>query len=146
MKLVSEILDLKGHAVWTVTPDYAVYDALKLMADKNIGALMVFEDDRLVGIFSERDYARKVILEGKASKNITVKEIMSTEVIFVHPEESIKDCMAFMTQKHIRHLPVLESQKLVGMASIGDVVKTIISEQGIEIKQLEGYITGLLHG
>ncbi len=146
MRLVSELLKSKGHDVWTVTPDIAVYDALKLMAEHNIGAVMVLEKDMLVGIFSERDYARKVILEGKTSKNLSVKEIMSSGVVYVQPEQSIEDCMALMTDKHIRHLPVLEGQQLIGMISIGDVVRSIIYEQGYEIKQLETYITGLLHG
>ena len=146
MRLVSDLLKSKGHQVWTIAPDHAVYDALKLMADKNIGALLVLEGDRLIGIFSERDYARKVILKGKASKNISVKEIMSSEVVYVRPEQTIEDCMVLMTDRHIRHLPVLEGKQLVGMISIGDVVGCIISEQGFEIKQLETYITGLLHG
>ncbi len=146
MRLVSDLLKSKGHEIWSVTPDRPVYDALKLMADKNIGALLVLEGDRLIGIFSERDYARKVILKGKSSKNIPVKEIMSPEVVYVRPEQTIEDCMALMTDRHIRHLPVLEGQQLVGMVSIGDVVGSIIFEQGFEIKQLETYITGLLHG
>ena len=146
MRLVSDLLKSKGHQVWSVIPDQAVYDALKLMADKNIGALLVLDKDRLVGIFSERDYARKVILKGKSSKNIPVKEIMSSEVVYVRPEQTIQDCMALMTNRHIRHLPVLEGEQLVGMVSIGDVVGSIIFEQGFEIKQLETYITGLLHG
>ena len=146
MRLVSDLLKSKGHQVWAVAPDHAVYDALKLMADKNIGALLVLEGDRLIGIFSERDYARKVILKGKTSKNIPVKEIMSSEVVYVRPEQTIEDCMVLMTDRHIRHLPVLEGKQLVGMISIGDVVGSIIFEQGFEIKQLETYITGLLHG
>ena len=146
MRLVSDLLKSKGHQVWSVIPDQAVYDALKLMADKNIGALLVLEGDRLIGIFSERDYARKVILKGKTSKNIPVKEIMSSEVVYVRPEQTIEDCMVLMTDRHIRHLPVLEGKQLVGMISIGDVVGSIIFEQGFEIKQLETYITGLLHG
>ena len=146
MRLVSDLLKSNGHQFWTVAPAPAVYDALKLMADKNIGALLVLEGDRLIGIFSERDYARKVILKGKASKNIPVKEIMSSEVVYVRPEQTIEDCMVLMTDRHIRHLPVLEGKQLVGMISIGDVVGSIIFEQGFEIKQLETYITGLLHG
>ena len=146
MRLVSDLLKSKGHEVWSVTPDHPVYDALKLMADKNIGALLVMEGDQLIGIFSERDYARKVILKGKASKSIPVKEIMSTEVVYVRPEQTIADWMALMPDRRIRHLPVLEGKQLVGMISIGDVVGSIIFEQGFEIKQLETYITGLLHG
>jgi len=142
MKSVSQLLRAKGREVWWVTPDTSVYDALKLMADKNVGALLVLEADKLVGIFSERDYARKVILKGKASKDTPVKEIMSSQVFYVRPEQSIEECMALMTNKRIRHLPVLEGNQLVGLISIGDVVKAIISEQEFTIKQLENYITG----
>ncbi|MFQ6113004.1 MAG: CBS domain-containing protein [bacterium] len=142
MKYVSEILKAKGHEVWWVTPDTSVFDALKVMADKNVGALLVLEADKLVGIFSERDYARKVILKGKYSKNTPVKEIMNQKVVYVRPEHSIEECMALMTGKRIRHLPVLKENRLIGMISIGDVVKTIISEQEFTIKQLENYITG----
>ena len=142
MKSVSQLLRAKGHEVWWITPDTSVYDALKLMADKNVGALLVLEADNLVGIFSERDYARKVILKGKSSKDTPVKEIMSSQVFYVRPEQSIEECMALMTDKRIRHLPVLEGNQLVGMISIGDVVKAIISEQEFTIKQLENYITG----
>lgn len=146
MRLVSDLLKSKGSEVWSVTPDRAVYDALKLMADKNIGALLVLEGDRLIGIFSERDYARKVILKGKASKNIPVKEIMSLEVVYVRPEQTIADCMALMTDRRIRHLPVLEGRQLVGLISIGDVVGSIIFEQGLQIKEIETDITGVLRG
>lgn len=146
MRSVSYLLKSKGHQVWSIAPDKPVYDALKLMAARNIGALLVLEGDRLVGIFSERDYARKVILKGKSSKNIPVKEIMSSEVVYVLPEQTIEDCMALMTDRHIRHLPVLEGKQLVGIISIGDVVGSIIFEQGFEIKQLETGITGLLRG
>jgi CBS domain-containing protein len=142
MQFVSQLLDAKGHGVWWVTPDTTVYDALVLMAEKNCGALVVLEAGKLAGIFSERDYARKIILKGKASKDTAVEEIMSTEVFFVHPEQSIEECMALMTHKRIRHLPVLEDGKLVGIISIGDVVKAVISEQEFTIKQLESYITG----
>lgn len=146
MRLVSDLLKSKGHEVWSVTPDHPVYDALKLMADKNIGALLVLEGDQLIGIFSERDYARKVILKGKASKNIPVKEIMSLEVVYVRPEQTIADCMALMTDRRIRHLPVLEGRQLVGLISIGDVVGSIIFEQGLQIKEIETDITGVLRG
>ncbi len=142
MDFVSQILKVKGHDVLTVPPETTVYDALKLMADKNVGALMVLEADNIVGIFSERDYARKVILEGKSSKELPVKDIMSSQVLYVRPEQSVEDCMALMTDKRIRHLPVLVDKKLVGVISIGDVVKSIISEQEFMIKQLENYITG----
>ena len=142
MDFVSQILKAKGHDVLTVPPESTVYDALKLMADKNVGALMVLEADNVVGIFSERDYARKVILEGKSSKDLPVKDIMSSHVLYVRPEQSVEDCMALMTDKRIRHLPVIENKKLIGVISIGDVVKSIISEQEFMIKQLENYITG----
>jgi CBS domain-containing protein len=142
MNYVNQLLDAKGHGVWSVTPETTVYDALVLMAEKNCGALVVLEEGKVVGIFSERDYARKVILKGKASKDTLVSEIMSTQVFFVRPQSSIEECMALMTDKRIRHLPVLEDGKVMGVISIGDVVKAIISEQEFTIKQLEVYITG----
>jgi CBS domain-containing protein len=143
MYTVSQLLDAKGREVWWVTPKTSVYDALVLMAEKNCGALVVLEaGSKLVGIFSERDYARKIILKGKASKDTLVEEIMSTQVVFVRPQQTIEECMGFMTAKRIRHLPVLEGERLVGMISIGDVVKAVISEQEFTIKQLENYITG----
>ncbi len=146
MRLVSDILSSKGHDVYSVKPDTSVFDALKLMAEKNIGAVMVLRGKELVGIFSERDYARKVILKGKASTDTQVGDIMTAKVAYVGPHNSLEECMALMTDKHFRHLPVMEANRLLGMISIGDVVKAIISNQEIEIKQLESYITGLLHG
>lgn len=142
MTTVRQILGSKGRDVWSVSPDATVYDAIKLMAEKNAGALVVLEEDQLRGIISERDYARKVILKGKSSKEIPVKEIMSVDVVTIRPEQSIEECMSLMTNKRIRHLPVLEEKKLIGVISIGDVVKAIISEQEFTIKQLENYITG----
>lgn len=142
MKLVSDILQTKGFEKWAVQPETTVYDALSLMADKDIGALLVLDNDRLVGIFSERDYARKVILEGKSSKITPVKDIMSTKVYFVSPEQTIEECMALMTSKHIRHLPVMRDERVQGVISIGDVVKAIISDQEFTIDQLERYISG----
>ena len=142
MKTASQVLRAKGYTVWSIAPDSLVYDALKLMADKNVGAVLVLEEGHLVGIFSEREYARKIILEGRSSKETRVREIMREIVAWVRPEQSIEECMALMTYKRVRHLPVLEEQKLVGVISIGDVVKAIISEQEFMIEQLEHYITG----
>jgi CBS domain-containing protein len=140
MNFVAEILKAKGRDVWTVSSDSTVYDALQEMADKNVGALLVVEDDKLVGFFSERDYARKVILHGKASKDTLVKEIMSTEMFWVRPDQTVAVCMELMTNKRIRHLPVLDEGRLVGVISIGDVVKAVISEKEFTIQQLEQYI------
>ncbi len=142
MVTVRHILDTKGHEVWSVSADATVYEALKVMAEKNVGALVVLEGDQLKGIVSERDYARKVILKGKVSQGTPVREIMSTDVVNVRPDQSIEECMTLMTNMRIRHLPVIENEKLVGLISIGDVVKAIISEQEFAIRQLENYITG----
>ncbi len=140
MKTVSMVLGAKGHEVWRVPPDASVFEALKVLAEHGIGALLVLDKDRLVGLFSERDYARKVILKGKSSSTTLVREIMSSEVIVVQPSQSIKDCMKLMTHHRVRHLPVLEDDRLVGIISIGDVVKAIISEQRTMIHDLEDYI------
>ncbi len=142
MPSVSDLLQTKGHSVWSVGPDASVYAALELMAAKDVGALLVLEEGRVAGIFSERDYARKVILRGRASRDTPVREIMTAKVLYVRPEQSVNDCMALMTRHHIRHLPVLEGEALIGLISIGDVVKAIISEQEFMIEQLENYITG----
>lgn len=142
MQTVRQFLHCKGHQIWWVRPQDSVFEALKVMADKNIGALLVLDSGGLVGIFSERDYARKVILKGKASKDIPVSEIMTTEVTCVEADQTIEDCMSLMTDHRIRHLPVTEKGKLVGVISIGDVVKSIISEQEFIIGQLENYIAG----
>ncbi|MGW8250879.1 MAG: CBS domain-containing protein [Anaerolineales bacterium] len=142
MVTVSQVLQRKGHTIWSVNPDTSVYDALQLMAEQDIGALLVLEEGQLVGIFSERDYARKVILKGKSSKETPVQEIMTTQVVYVRPGHFIEECMALMTERHFRHLPVLDGERLVGVISIGDVVKEIISEQKFVIEQLEQYITG----
>jgi CBS domain-containing protein len=139
---VEEILQQKGHDVWTISPKATVMDALKLMAEKHIGALVVVHDDQVVGIISERDYARKVILRGRSSINTHVKEIMTDKVYYVSPKTTAEECMILTTQQSIRHLPVLENGKLVGLISIGDVVKSIIGEQETEIRQLSEYITG----
>ena len=140
MKTVSQLLQAKGREVHSVAPDARVFDALKLMAERNVGALVVLEGARLAGIFSERDYARKVILLGKSSHDIPVREIMTAKVITVHPGQTVEECMELMTEKRIRHLPVLEGERLVGMLSIGDLVKEVIAEQEQTIKQLESYI------
>jgi CBS domain-containing protein len=125
-----------------VAPATSVFDAIKLMADKNIGALLVLEGDKIVGIITERDYARKVIVTGRSSKDTAVREIMTSQVMYVRPNQSNEECMALMTDNRVRHLPVMDSGKLVGLISIGDLVKDIISEQKFIIEQLEHYITG----
>lgn len=142
MKVVKQLLQSKGAEVWSVEPDSRVIEALQLMADKNVGALMVTEGEKLAGIISERDYARKVILKGKSSTDVPVKEIMTSKVFVISPDTSIQECMALMTEQRIRHLPVLEQDKLIGVISIGDVVKAIISEQEFMIEQLQNYIVG----
>ena len=142
MKTIRQLLATKGSTVWTVAPEASVFDALKLMAEKEVGALLVMEGKRVVGVFSERDYARKVVLQGRLSKNTPVKDIMSTSVTKVNPEHRVEECMALMTDKRIRHLPVIENGKLVGIISIGDLVKEIMSEQAFLIKNLEQYIGG----
>jgi len=142
-KTVKAILDAKGNQVFSVKPDTDVYTALELMAEKGIGAVLVVGDDGdILGIMSERDYARKVALKGKTAANTPVKEIMTANVIFVESSQPIEECMALMVGKHIRHLPVLEGGKLAGIISIGDVVKILISEQKFLIEQLETYIRG----
>jgi IMP dehydrogenase len=135
-------LETKGHDVWSIEPSALVYDAMKLMADKEIGALLVLEGAKLAGIVSERDYARKIILQGRSSLTTEVREIMTSRVVYVEPERNIEECMALMTDKRIRHLPVVEAGQLCGVVSIGDLVKAIIAEQQFIIQQLERYITG----
>jgi len=142
MKKVRDILEAKGFTVWSIGPEASVFDALKLMADKDVGALVVLEEGRLVGIVSERDYARKVVLQGRASPTTQVKAIMTVTVVCVEPEQNVNECMTLVTEKRTRHLPVLENGKLVGLISIGDLVKSIITEQQFIIEQLERYITG----
>lgn len=141
MKLVKQILDSKGRDVWFIHPDDSVLDLIKLMAEKEVGALPVMEDGRLVGIVSERDYARKVILKGRSSKQTPVKDIMTANVLCARPEQTVEECMALMTDKHIRHLPVVAAERVDGMLSIGDLVKEIIADQRYMIEQLEHYIT-----
>lgn len=140
MKTVSQLLKDKGGNIWSVAPGSSVYDALKLMAEKNCGALLVMEDEKLRGIISERDYARKVILLGKSSHDLAVSEIMSDKVVCVGPKQTVDECMGLMSGRRIRHLPVLDGGKVVGMLSIGDLVKEVIAEQQMTIQQLESYI------
>lgn len=141
MQTVKDVLRTKGGVVWSVRPDNTVYEALELMATKDVGALLVLEGQRLVGIFSERDYARQVILKGKASKDTAVRDVMTARVMYARPEHTLEDCMALMTDKHVRHLPVLEEGALIGLVSIGDVVKAVISEKQFLIEQLQNYIS-----
>jgi len=142
MRLVSQILQSKGHDVWFVGPQTTVFDAVKLMSEKGVGALLVMENKKMVGIISERDYARKVILEGKSSRQTPVTDVMTKRVLWVAPERTVEECMALMTDKRVRHLPVVDNTRVVGMVSIGDLVKAIIAEQQIIIDQLQNYITG----
>lgn len=140
MKTVRQLLAVKGSGVLSIAPTQQVYDALVVMAEHKVGALVVLNGERLVGIFSERDYARSVALKGKTSKNTLVSEIMSSTVITVSPEQTVDECMSLMSGKRIRHLPVLDNGKLVGVLSIGDLVKETIEYQAFLIKQLESYI------
>lgn len=142
MMTVRELLESKGGVVWTVAPTASVFEAVKTMAEKGIGALVVMEGSRLVGIMSERDYARKVVLKGRSSKLTSCREIMTDKVFFVTPDRTLDECMALMTEKRIRHLPVLENDQLLGIVSIGDCIKAIISKQQFIIEQLESYIRG----
>ncbi len=140
---INEVLGSKGTNVWSVAPNATVYDAIQMMANKNVGALLVTENGKLIGIISERDYTRKVALKGKSSKQTAVKEILSGEIITVSPHHSIEDCMRLMTEHHIRHLPVLEDDKIIGIVSIGDLVNWTISVQNATINQLQTYIAGV---
>jgi len=140
MKTLKQLLEAKGREVYTIEPGARVFDALKMMADKGVGALMVTEGGRIAGVVSERDYARKVILHGKSSHELQVRDIMTGKVITVHPGQSVEECMALMTEKRIRHLPVTEGERLIGVLSIGDLVKEVIAAQQQTIAQLESYI------
>ncbi len=143
METVGELLKTKGHEIWSISPQTSTYKALEIMADKDIGALLVIENGKLLGIFSERDYARKVILKGRASKNTAVGLLMTERVLCVSPENTLEDSMALMTSRKVRHLPVLDNARLVGMITLGDVVKQIIHKQAEEIHDLEKYICDL---
>jgi CBS domain-containing protein len=140
---INEILDHKGTTVWTIAPDATVFEAIQMMSDKNIGAVLVTEHGRLIGIISERDYTRKVALKGKSSKELLVREIIPDRILSVTPAHTIEDCMRLMTEQRIRHLPVLEGDKILGIVSIGDLVNWIISAQSTTIRQLETYISGV---
>lgn len=142
MGVVKQILEGKGTEIFTITPDTSVYHALELMVEKNVSALLVMENDKLAGIFTERDYARKVVLKGKKSKETQIGEIMTSNLITVSPNSTIDECMALMTGKYIRHLPVVDDGKLAGIISIGDVVRRIIEDQKSIIGHMEQYIAG----
>ena len=142
VETIATILAAKGRQIWAISPDSCVFDAIALMAEKRIGAVLVMSGQALVGIVSERDYARKVILQGRSSKETKVRQIMTSSVITVEPVDSVEDCMRIMTQRRIRHLPVLESGGLVGLVSIGDLVKALISHQAFTIQELESFIAG----
>jgi CBS domain-containing protein len=139
---VRDILKRKGQEVWSITPEVSVYRAIEIMAEKRVGALLVISEEKLAGIISERDYARKVILKGKSSKETRVEEIMTSPVIFVEPQHSVDECMRIVTEKRIRHLPVVENEKVIGVVSIGDLVNWIMSAQEHTIQQLQYYVTG----
>ena len=143
---VSEILKHKTPQVWSISPDATVFDAIQTMADKNVGALLVVEHDKLAGVISERDYTRKIALKGKASKTTAVREILSSPVISVTPQHTVEDCMQLMTHHRIRHLPVLDGDQVVGIISIGDLVNWIINVQRVTIHQLQSYISGQYPG
>jgi len=142
MTTLRQLLKVKGHEIWSVTPDTSVFDTLVLMADKDVGAVLVLDQGQTVGIISERDYARSIILKGRSSKDTLVREVMTSDVVSAHPDQSIEECMTLMTDKRIRHLPVVDDGELYGVISIGDLVKSIIAEQKSLIDQLEHYISG----
>ena len=143
MKTAADVLKSKAHqAVHTITPGALVFDALKLMADKNIGALLVMEGERIAGIITERDYARKIVLMSRSSRETPVREIMTSAVMYVRPGQTTEECMVLMTENRLRHLPVVDGNRLLGLVSIGDLVKSIISEQNFTIEQLQNYISG----
>lgn len=142
METIAQLLDQKGHDILSIGPDASVYEGIQLMADKGVGALVVMEEGRLVGIISERDYARKVVLKDRSSRETKIAEIMTTQVIYARPDQSAEEGLTMMTEKRVRHLPVMNGEELVGVVSIGDLVKAIIAEQQQMIAQLEQYISG----
>ena len=142
MTTIAQLLKTKGDQIWSVEPKATIFEALEIMSEKEIGALLVMKDGKLTGIFSERDYARKVILKGKSSKETPVGELMTKKVFYIDSQKTINDCMAMMTAKRIRHVPVIEDNQVMGIVTIGDVVNQIISEQEVTINHLENYITG----
>jgi len=145
MHIVEQLIQIKGSDIWSIAPTATVYNALQIMAEKNVGALLVMDKGELVGIFSERDYARKVILKDKSSKDTSVGELMTREVFYIDAKSTLEESMALMTAKHIRHLPVLKDNKLIGIVTLGDVVRQLISDQQFAIRELEKYITGGYH-
>jgi CBS domain-containing protein len=140
MNFVSQILKAKGDKVWSIAPSETTYKALQLMSEKKLGALLVIDKGKVVGIFTERDYARKVILKGKSSKTTPVSELMTKEVLYVDPGTSVEDCMALITKKRVRYLPVMENKQLVGLVTVGDVVNQLVADQKFKIQELERYI------
>lgn len=142
MTNVGNLLTSKGREIWSIAPDKSIFDALEIMADRNVSGLLVLESGKLVGIFTERDYARKLILKGKSSKNTKVSDLMTKNILYVGSKNTIEDCMKLMTGKRVRHLPVIDTGRLIGIVTIGDLVKQIISEQQTTIHQLENYISG----
>ena len=139
---IGTLLHHKGSQVWTISAKATVFEAIALLAEKNIGVLPVMEGDHLIGIFSERDYTRKIALEGKSSRSTPVRDIISTAVVTVTPQHTVEDAMRFMTERHIRHLPVIEGGKMVGLVSIGDLVNWIISAQSAALDQMRSYLAG----
>ena len=141
MTTVQRLLQNKGHTVWSITPDASVFEAVQLMADKRVGALMVVDRNELVGVISERDYAREIVLKDRVSRDTPVSAIMTQRVLYVRPQQTLEECMALMTEKNLRHLPVLDDGRLVGVISMRDVVKDLIAEKEFLIEQMENYIT-----
>lgn len=142
MNTIGQLLESKGKDIWSIAPNATVFEALRIMAQKNVGVLLVIDKEKLVGIFSERDYARKVILEGKSSKETAVGDLMTKDVYYIDPKNTLHESLAVMTSRRIRHMPVLDQERLVGIVTLGDVVKQIIADQEFTIRELEKYISG----